>query len=138
MIKATALGFLSIILGQIIGMILLFTIGLIIELLAGKMISNETSLKKFRHFLGYSFIGIGIGALNATMAYLFDFKSWAPTIVFIVYLVVLVPNRKDYVFNSLCEQNEAIFKRCLRTTEFVTFISYFIGLYGLWNILIKF
>jgi len=136
-VKAIGVGLLSLPIGQIVGFIFLVSIGIIIELIAEKLISDIYSMRRFRHLLCYAFLGMGIGMMNATGAYFFNFRSWIPAIIFIIYLVVFIPYRKTLIFTDICEENEVGFKRLLRHTELITFISYIIGLYGLWTIFMK-
>jgi len=136
MVKSIALGILTVIIGPWIGFILSLLVGLIIDPIAEKNLA-ELSLKRFRYAWGFAWIGFAVGVLNALSIYFLELNGIVLLVIFLIYLVFFMKHKTQFAFHELCNSDSNQFKRISRRTEIVTFLSYLMGLYGLWTVLQK-
>jgi len=136
-LKSIGTGILSLVVGNLVALILSLIVGVAVEPIAEKFLS-ELNLKKFRHIWSYAWVGVTVGMINSSLIFFWKMNGWILTIIFIIYLVFFMGKHgASFVFNELCAGDEIQFKKLSRTKEVITFISHIIGLFGLWTIFIK-
>ena len=137
-IKSIGFGLISIFVGNLIALVLALLVGLGVEPIADKFLS-EPILKKFRHIWSYAWIGFTVGMINSSLIFFWRMNGWILTVIFIIYLVFFMGKHSTgFVFSVLCAGDENQFKKLSRTKEIITFISHIIGLFGLWTIFVKY
>ncbi len=135
-VKSIVFGILSIIIGNIVGFILSLIIGLGLEPIAEKNLSEPT-LRKFRHIWFYAWTGFTIGVINSSLIYFFKMNGWILLIIFVIYLAFFMERgNDDFVLHELCNGDLKQFNKLSRKRNSFTFLSFIIGLYGLWTIFI--
>jgi len=136
MLKSMALGVLTVVIGPWIGLVLSLLVGLIIDPLAQKHLA-ESALRRFRYVWGFAWIGFAIGMMNASSIYFFEVNGIVLLLIFLFYLVFFMKHKTQSAFYDFCNGDSNQFKRLTRSVEIATFLSYLMGLYGLWTIFQK-
>jgi uncharacterized membrane protein len=136
-LKSIGFGFASLIVGNLASFILGTIVGLVVEPVTEKILS-EPALRKFRYAWHYAWVGFSVGMINSASVYFFKMNGWILTVIFVFYLVMFMGRRsKNFVLEEICAGDESQLKKYLIRVELITFISYAIGLYGLWTVLLK-
>ena len=101
MVKSIAPGILTVIIGLWVGFVLSLLIGLIIDPIAEKKLS-ELSLRRFRYAWGFAWIGFAVGVLNALSIYFLMLNGIVLLGIFLIYLVFFM--RYCQIFSAnLCK-----------------------------------
>jgi len=110
-LKSIGTGILSLIVGNLVALILSLIVGVAVDPIAEKFLS-EPNLKKFRHIWSYAWVGFTVGMINSSLIFFWKMNGWIVTIIFIIYLVFFMGKYGDsFVFNVLCAGDEIQFKK---------------------------
>jgi hypothetical protein len=130
-LKTVVVGILTIIISPLATLLVLFTAGLVIELIAKIFLksASELSLVKLRWFFQFACRGFTVGVLNALAIYFLKLNTLVLIVMFAVYVVYFMKEFKtEYVLNRLAEGDTNKYKRISNKAQTVTMISYIIGL----------
>ena len=133
-VKSLAVGLVIIVISPWIGFALSLLVGLIVDPFVAKIVA-ESSLKKFRYVWSFVWIGFTFGVLNALSIYFLGADGIILLIFFVIYHVFFMKHKTEVAYHDLCDGDTKKFKKLSRFIEVATFLSFLIGLYGLWTVL---
>lgn len=129
-------GILAIIIGNWIALVFSLILGFAVEPIANKMLS-ESKIKKARYFWGLGWVGFTVGMINAILVYAFNINGWILFVLFIVYILFVMEKRNEsFVLHDVCDSDNIVYYKLSRVRTIIIFITFSIGFYGLWTILI--
>ena len=129
-LKSIGIGAVTVIVGRWIGLVPMMVAGMIIEPIIAKSL-DEWSLRKFRHIHSYVWQGLTIGISNGLLIYFMDLSGWTLLIVFIASVIFFLGDRTEFVLYDICDGDEEKFRKLSSVTQYTTFVSYLIGVYGI-------
>lgn len=129
-------GILAIIIGNWIALVFSLILGFAVEPIANKMLS-ESKIKKARYFWGLGWVGFTVGMINAILVYAFNINGWILFVLFIVYILFVMEKRNEsFVLHDVCDSDNIVYYKLSRVRTIIIFITFSIGFYCLWTILI--
>jgi hypothetical protein len=79
--------------------------------------------------------GLSIGIINGLLIYFYKLNGWIFLFIFIVTLIIYLERFNEFEFNLISKGNERHYKRLIILFQWLRFLGYLFGVYGIYYFL---